>query len=182
MVIFRSKRSGSALGFRLGLRSSKLECFYLSFAVWYFEWRIKRRWTATESESFWAAGLEEERDGGEDGEEGARQDEIDDVIERFTSQTESERNARVRRLAAFVPRRRLARQQICARHGTHALMTWIHTLITHCHLAVTHAFALWTQVIRIRWLTCRCTRMTSFSITVEINVVSWATFMADVLM
>jgi len=39
----------------------------------------------TESESFRAAGLKYERDGGENGEETAGQDEVDDVIERLTT-------------------------------------------------------------------------------------------------
>ena len=60
----------------------------------------------TERKSFVAAGLEDERNGGEDGEETARHDEVDDVVERFATQAKSEGDAGVGRLAAFVPRLR----------------------------------------------------------------------------
>ena len=61
----------------------------------------------TETESFRVARLEYEGEDGDDGEETARQDEVDDVVERLATQAKRERDARVRRLAAVVPHLRL---------------------------------------------------------------------------
>jgi len=47
----------------------------------------------TETESFWVAGLEYERQDGHDGEETARHDEVDHVIERLAAQSKSECDA-----------------------------------------------------------------------------------------
>jgi len=57
----------------------------------------------TEVKAFRGAGLKNEGQNGDDAEETARHDEVDDVVERFAAQVQSERDSRERSVATVVP-------------------------------------------------------------------------------
>ena len=54
--------------------------------------KIYRRRRLTETKSFGVAGLEYEREYGDDGEETAGQHQVDDVVERLAAQSERKRD------------------------------------------------------------------------------------------
>ena len=67
----------------------------------------------TKSDAIWTSRLKSEREEGENWEDNARNDQIDDIVVRFTSQTDMECHTSVRREAPLVPRLRFRPVNLC---------------------------------------------------------------------
>ena len=78
----------------------------------------------TKSDAIWASRLKSEREERENWEDNARNDQIDDIVVRFTSQTDMERHTSVRRDAAVVPRLRFRPGNLCTSYEKEATWRW----------------------------------------------------------
>ena len=78
-----------------------MQCYGWSFVV-------QHKYSGqTEADAVRASGLQHQRDDGNDGEDDARHEQVDDVVDGFALQMNGESDARVRRLTAVVIRQRL---------------------------------------------------------------------------